>query len=383
MRLEHVGIASSNVAAALATLETVLGVTPYKTETVAREGVRTTFLDTGAKLELLEALGPDSPVAKFLDKRGEGLHHLAFQVDDVDAALVRLREAGLPLLAEQPKTGADGKRIFFVHPRATHGVLVELCGDDPDALPAPEQLDVPGGAVAAYRFGDAHRPAVVVLHGAAGSTRLETLPLCRLLEPAFHVVALDLPGHGGSPRDAPISFEATQAALLAALDALGLDRPHLWGYSFGGAMALLLAAHHPDRVDRVAVHATSLVWNDATLKAMLRRLQPEVVQRRAPAEWARFEAAHGPHAEAVFARVAAFSAHLPAFAAHAPAVLAAVQAPAFVSAGDGDELFPLGQTLAHRDALRALLCILPGVRHAFTPETARALAPHLITFLRE
>ena len=155
--LEHVGWAVADADAARATIQKILGLVAYKTETVEREGVRTHFLDAGAKLELLEALGPDSPVAKFLDKRGEGLHHLAFAVPDVDAVFERLRDAGVPLLADAPKPGADGKRIFFVHPRATHGVLVEFCGDD-DRLPEPGWAPFDGVRLALYRFPAPQRP---------------------------------------------------------------------------------------------------------------------------------------------------------------------------------------------------------------------------------
>lgn len=379
MILEHLGIASADAAATLATLDRLFGLAAYKSETVEREGVRTHFVDTGARLELLEALSPESPVARFLEKRGEGVHHLAFRVPDVDAAVVRLRAAGVPLLADAPKPGADGKRIVFLHPKATPGLLVELLSDDPDALPEPDWADTPAGRLAAYRFGrpaDAPRPSILVLHGAAGSTRLETLLLARLLEPHGHVVALDLPGHGRSGGSGEITFEGTMAAVVGAMDALGLDRPHVVGYSFGGAVALVLAAEHPERVARLAVHATNLAWDDATVAGMTRRLRPDVLERRFPDAWARFEAAHEGRTRDVFDRVATFSGTIPAFAPRAADVLARVAAPTLVTAGDADELFPLDRTLALRSALPAAsLGILPGVRHALTPEAARTLAP--------
>ncbi len=388
MILEHVGIAARDIAATLDTYRRLLGLDAYKAETVAREGVRTHFLDTGARLELLEALGDDSPVARHLDRRGEGVHHLAFRVPDVDAAAARLMAVGVPLLSETPRTGADGKRVVFVHPKATHGVLVELLADDPDALPEPEWADTSAGRLAAYRFGHRHdtqgaaRPVALVLHGAAGSTRLETLLLARLLEPAAHVVALDLPGHGqsgdgeASGGDPAITFEGTMEAIIGAMDALGLDRPHVVGYSFGGAVALMLAALHPERVARVAVHATNLTWDAPTVAAMTRRLSPDLLERRFPDAWARFEAAHDGRTRALFARVAAFSATIPEFALHADVLLARVAAPVLVTAGDRDELFPLARTLALHAALpTASLGVLPGHRHALSPEASRALAP--------
>ena len=390
MILEHVGIAAADLAATLGTYRRLLGLDVYKTETVEREGVRTHFLDTGARLELLEALSPESPVARHIERRGAGVHHLAFRVPDVDAAAARLASAGVPLLSETPKAGADGKRIVFLHPRATHGVLVELLSDDPDALPDPDWADTPAGRIAAYRFGARHdaegseRAVVLVLHGAAGSTRLETLLLARLLEPSGHVVALDLPGHGQSPDarssegsgDAAITFEGTMGAVAGAMDALGIGRAHVAGYSFGGAVALFLAALHPERVARVAVHATNLVWDDATVAAMTRLLSPAVLARRFPDVWARFEAAHGGRSSEIFARVAAFSAGIPALAADAAALTARIAAPVLVTAGDRDELFSIDRTLALRASLAsASLGILPGHRHALTPEAARAIAP--------
>ena len=130
--LEHIGVAVENAEAVAALYEKLLGGRlygrPYKQETIAHEGVRTHFIQAGAaKLELLEALGPESPVQRFLAKRGEGLHHLAFEVADVQAEMERLRKLGFQPLSDAPRPGADGKLIFFLHPKDTHGVLVEFC----------------------------------------------------------------------------------------------------------------------------------------------------------------------------------------------------------------------------------------------------------------
>ena len=126
--LEHIGIAVSDIEASLTHFRTLFGAEPYKTEDVESEGVRTHFFDAGGtKIELLESLHDDSPIARFLEKRGPGLHHLAFRSDDVDADFNRLKEAGYRVLGDKPKPGADGKQIFFVHPSDTAGVLTEFC----------------------------------------------------------------------------------------------------------------------------------------------------------------------------------------------------------------------------------------------------------------
>lgn len=375
-RLEHVGWAVADLDATRDALRRVLGLVPYKTETVAREGVRTHFLDAGAKLELLEATVPDSPVAAFLAKKGPGLHHLAFDVDDLDATFARLNDAGVPLLADAPKAGADGKRIFFVHPKATPGVLVEFCADDPSAMPEPSFVPFAGGEIATYAFGSDARPPLVLLHGAGGSTRLETLALARQLQTDFRVVAFDLPGHGRSEDDgrAPITFERMQAATLAVLDATGGERAALAGYSFGGAIALFVAATHPERAARVAAHATNVFWDEAMVRGMAKRVNVEAIRRRADV-WAMLDDAHVGRAAALFPRVAAFSATIPAFREDAERLLPNVTAPVLLTAGDRDDLFPLAATLRLRDALPdASLGLIPGLRHRLEPAGARAVA---------
>ncbi|SDG39896.1 methylmalonyl-CoA epimerase [Psychroflexus sediminis] len=129
-KIEHIGIAVNNLEEATKTYETLLNVAPYKTETVEREGVKTIFFDCGeSKIELLGATREDSPVGKYLSKQKEGIHHIAFYVDDLQAEMQRLQKEGFQLLSEKPKAGADGKSIVFLHPKSNHGVLVELCED--------------------------------------------------------------------------------------------------------------------------------------------------------------------------------------------------------------------------------------------------------------
>jgi len=126
--LEHIGIAVRDLAASNDLFTKLLNVPPYKAEAVEAEGVTTSFFRVNqTKIELLEATSPDSPIAKFLDKKGEGIHHLAFEVDDIAAEMKRLAAEGFTLLNETPKRGADNKWVCFLHPKGTNGVLVELC----------------------------------------------------------------------------------------------------------------------------------------------------------------------------------------------------------------------------------------------------------------
>ncbi len=127
-KIEHIGIAVKEIAAADKIYSKLLGVDPYKQEEVASEGVLTSFFKIGdSKIELLEATREDSPIAKFIEKKGEGIHHIAFDVKDIHAEMDRLRSEGFILLNEQPKRGADNKLVCFVHPKSAHGVLIELC----------------------------------------------------------------------------------------------------------------------------------------------------------------------------------------------------------------------------------------------------------------
>lgn len=127
-KIEHIGIAVKNLEQANALFEKLLGRAPFKTEKVEREGVTTSFFQTGeSKIELLEATNAESPVSKFIEKRGEGIHHIAFEVKDIRAEMKRLAAEGFVLLNEEPQRGADNKWVCFVHPKSSNGVLVELC----------------------------------------------------------------------------------------------------------------------------------------------------------------------------------------------------------------------------------------------------------------
>ncbi|MFN4233721.1 MAG: methylmalonyl-CoA epimerase [Bacteroidia bacterium] len=127
-KIEHLGIAVKDIESSIKLYEKLLGTNCYKKEEVASEGVITAFFKTGEnKIELLGATHSESPIAKFIDKKGEGIHHIAFDVDDIFAEMERLRKEGFQLINETPKDGADNKLICFVHPKGTNGVLIELC----------------------------------------------------------------------------------------------------------------------------------------------------------------------------------------------------------------------------------------------------------------
>lgn len=127
-KIEHIGIAVKSLKESSLVFEKLFGKPPYKEEVVESEGVKTSFFMNGPnKIELLEATKEDSPIAKFIDKKGEGIHHIAFDVDDIEKEISRLKEEGFIVLNEKPKKGADNKLVAFLHPKSTNGVLIELC----------------------------------------------------------------------------------------------------------------------------------------------------------------------------------------------------------------------------------------------------------------
>ena len=127
-KIEHLGIAVKDLEAANEVYKKLLGSAAYKQEAVESENVTTSFFKAGGnKIELLAATDPESAIAKFINKRGEGIHHVAFAVEDIKAELKRLEQEGFTILNKEPKRGADNKLVAFVHPKGTNGVLVELC----------------------------------------------------------------------------------------------------------------------------------------------------------------------------------------------------------------------------------------------------------------
>ncbi|OIQ23444.1 methylmalonyl-CoA epimerase [Lacinutrix sp. MedPE-SW] len=127
-KIEHIGIAVKNLKESNTLFGKLFGEPHYKIEEVASEGVNTSFFKVGEnKIELLEATKPDSPIAKFLEKKGEGIHHIAFDVTDIEAEITRLKSEGFKVINETPKKGADNKLVAFLHPKTSNGVLIELC----------------------------------------------------------------------------------------------------------------------------------------------------------------------------------------------------------------------------------------------------------------
>ena len=132
MKIEHLGIAVKSLEISDNLFARLLGKPNYKQESVEREGVVISFYEVGeSKIELLEASTSESPISKFIEKRGEGIHHIAFGVNDIQVEISRLKEAGFEFISEVPKDGADNKLVVFLHPKSTNGVLVELCQEKP------------------------------------------------------------------------------------------------------------------------------------------------------------------------------------------------------------------------------------------------------------
>lgn len=132
-KIEHIGIAVKNLSESNKLFEKLFGVVAYKEEIVESEGVKTSFFMNGPnKIELLEGTNPESPIAKFIEKKGEGIHHIAFDVENIYAEVERLKKEGFVILNENPKKGADNKLIVFLHPKSTNGVLIELCQEITD-----------------------------------------------------------------------------------------------------------------------------------------------------------------------------------------------------------------------------------------------------------
>jgi methylmalonyl-CoA/ethylmalonyl-CoA epimerase len=142
--VEHIGIAVRSLAASNPLFERLLNTPPYKEEEVSSQGVITSFFKAGeAKIELLEATNEDSPIFKYIEKKGEGIHHIAFEVPDIRQEMQRLQGEGFQLLMDQPVRGADNKWVCFLHPKSSNGVLVEICQTIPSGqVPVTDALDI-------------------------------------------------------------------------------------------------------------------------------------------------------------------------------------------------------------------------------------------------
>lgn len=378
--LDHIGIAVDDVETVVRHFRDLLGISPYKTEDVEGQGVRTHFLDAGStKLELLEALNDTSPVQRFVDRHEEGLHHVAFEVENLPATLERLREAGFELLNDTPQTGADDKEIAFVHPKQTHGVLVEFCESIEPEWTA-DRVPRHDGHLSVFERGRRERPSLLVLHGAAGTTPHDTAPLIRQLESSFHVIGVDLSGHGASdfPTDDPFSLDLFAEDVLAVLDALDLSSAHVFGFSLGGGAALQFAAAHPSRAERLAVFQTNAHWTAAHADRMQQRLDLEALADRAPARAANLRARHD-HPDRLLRNLRSFVTTLPSASATLSEALSNIETPTLVAGLDRDPLFGLAPARDLHAALpNARLAVLPGDTHSL-PRAPAALLAGLLT----
>jgi len=385
MTLDHLGIAATGASRDL--FEQLLASSSYKSEVVETQGVRTIFFGDGGragaapKLELLESTREDSPIARFLESKGPGLHHIAFDVPDLEREMERVRQLGIRLLSDTPQPGADGKRIVFLHPKDTAGVLVELC----QSTRAPrEQLSVPGpnGELAAFVSGPSEAPPLVVLHGALGSTELETDRLVTHWEKAFRVIALDFSGHGASASSTGTStWDTYTDDVTALLEHLDLQDVRLFGFSMGGGVALAAAARHSDRVSRVAAHATNVQWAPDDVDRMVPPMLTAI--ENPDGHWAtRLAETHGSSWRDLVHQLVGFTRGLPDNRI-SDEVLASIRQPALISAGDADRYFDVRHAVhLYRALPDARLWIVPGLDHPIqrvdVPAFAATVATHLI-----
>ncbi len=246
--LEHVGLAVRDAAAVQRLFESLAELRVYKSERIPREGVETHFLSAGGtKLELLAALGSDSPVARFLENRGEGLHHLAFEVSDITEHMRLVRSLGFTPLTEEALPGADDKLIFFLHPKETAGILLEFCESKP--IPLADTAILHQGERFAFRErGDRTHSSVVVIPGIGAGPSVDVPTLVRHLELHFHVIALHIPD-----RQAIVARESGPDLVFSLLDARSVSRAHVFGCGAGGHIALQCAMDQPLRVRRLAL----------------------------------------------------------------------------------------------------------------------------------
>ena len=387
MTLDHIGIAISTPAHE-ALFERLLGAAPYKTEVVEREGVRTVFFGDGGvpgaapKLELLDATRGDSPIAGFLDKRGPGIHHLAFEVNDLEREMESVRALGIRLLADAPKPGADQTRIVFLHPKDTAGVLVELVER---VRPAHEWTEVatPRGALAVRVSGPEGAPPLLVLHGALGSTELETDRLIRFWERDFRVYGLDFLGHGRSadlPEEAP-AWDHFTADAAAVLDRFDLKDARVFGFSMGAGIALATTLDRPQRVARVVAHAPNVRWEEAEVEAMVGPMDAERMVEAHPFWARRLEETHGPRWRRLARQITSFTRGLPQH--HMTDTdIGRIACPLLVSIGDRDRFFDVGHAVeVYRAVPEAHLRVVPGLDHPIQGVDAPTFAAEVADFL--
>ena len=380
IEVDHIGIAVQEAAPVNKLLQDLLGTDVYKTEDVASQGVRTHFIDVGStKLELLESISSDSPIAKYLERRKEGIHHLAFEVSNIQATWQRVKRLGYTPLSE-PQPGADNKVIFFLHPRETHGILIEFCQQKREAL-TTQWFSFKGERLAYYELGSDHEETVVVLHGAAGCTQMETELLARRLSNTYHVVALDFASHGQSDPYEDITYTPglfidNVAALFEHLD---LKKTRLFGFSLGGFIALAFAYQNPHLVEKLAVHATNLIWDEELVTTMLNRLDHQAIRQKSQELVNYLSAMHGgDHWASLFERMKDYTIQLRDYFTEYADVHQAPM-PTLVTAVDKDDLFTVHSPVYLYDRLpKGTLAIIPGQRHALQNVDLDQLVPLIL-----
>ena len=337
-------------------------------ENVPAQSVKTYFIDAGnTKLELLEATSADSPIARYLEKHKAGIHHIAFEVANIKSAWKRLEKLGYALIGDGPSPGADGKLIFFMHPRQTHGMLIEFCQLQRPEL-AETRVPFRNGSLAVYVCGEEEKPPLVLLHGAAGCIQMELEPLVRRLSKYYRLYALDFPAHGRSDAFADQPFRPTLFidSVAAVFDHFSLAQANLFGFSLGGFIALSFAYQYPERIRRLAAHATHVFWDQALVDRMMTRLDHEQIQEKSPDLVAYLAQMHsGGDWVSLFERTKDYTLNILNFQ-EAYLHVRTVQTPTLISAVDEDDLFDVDSPVhLHKALPNSNLAIIPGKRHAF------------------
>ena len=376
-RLDNIGIAVSDAAASV---DFYVGKLGFEGQAEGGEG----SVQLGdISLYIFESKSASRDVGRGADYYSNpvGLDHLAFEVDDIEAEMARLAALGFQFLADEPRPGADGKQIVFLHPKSTGGVLVELCQSV-----EPTQISIPfkDGRLAAFVSGPENAPPLVVLHAALGSTELEMRRLTRLWEKDFRLYALDFMAHGKSDsfEGRKLTMESFVENVIALLDAVGIRKAHLFGFSMGGSVGLYAAFKHSERFGRLAIHAHNVQWIQSEADQMVGVMKAALA--KPDSFWARRLAeTHGTENwQDLVQRMITFTEAQP-IRHFDNDDLATIAHPTLVSTGDSDRFFPMRHSLALYSSLpTASLAVLPGVDHPIqsvdTEVFASMIATHLL-----